>query len=75
MDITMQNTITLTAQSEGKKVIVEIPWDANVNELFEAFYTLTIGLGYHHESWKTAIGDINIELNPEENKQQWDVFE
>lgn len=47
--------LTVTAQNYNNKVSVEIPSDASLCELMEAFKTLTIGLTYSPDSWKDVI--------------------
>jgi hypothetical protein len=48
----------ITAQQYGTKVSVEIDHsDTDIDELFDAFQTLVIGLGYHQSAWKSWIID------------------
>ena len=48
----------ITAQQYGTKVSVEIDHsDTDIDELFDAFQTLVIGLGYHDSAWKRWILD------------------
>jgi hypothetical protein len=48
----------ITAQQYGTKVSVEIDHsDTDIDELFDAFQTLVVGLGYHESAWKSWILD------------------
>ena len=54
----------ITAQQYGTKVSVEIDHsDTNIDELFDAFQTLVIGLGYDNSAWKGWIVDRAEEYN------------
>ena len=57
----------ITAQQYGTKVSVELDHsDTDIDELFDAFETLVIGLGYHPDSWKQWIMDRADEYREEE---------
>lgn len=57
----------ITAQQFGTKVSVELDHsDTNIDELFDAFETICIGLGYHADSWKSWIMDRADEYREEE---------
>jgi hypothetical protein len=56
----------ITAQQYGTKVSVEIDHsDTDIDELFEAFKTICVGLGYHDSSWKNWIVDRADEYKEE----------
>jgi hypothetical protein len=51
-----KNPTIITAQQYGTKVSVEIDHsDTDLDELFDAFHTLVIGMGYSEDSWKQCI--------------------
>jgi hypothetical protein len=57
----------ITAQQYGTKVSVEIDHsDTDIDELFDAFQTLVVGLGYHESAWKQWIVDRADEYKEEE---------
>ncbi len=59
----------ITAQQYGTKVSVEIDHsDTDIDELFDAFETIIVGLGYHQSSWKQWILDRADEYREEENE-------
>ena len=64
----------ITAQQYGTKVSVEIDHsDTDIDELFDAFQTLVIGLGYHESAWKSWIldrADEYRETDAEDLKKQ-----
>jgi hypothetical protein len=64
----------ITAQQYGTKISVEIDHsDTDIDELFDAFETLAIGLGYHPNSWKNWIidrADEYRETDSEELKEK-----
>jgi hypothetical protein len=47
--------IKLTAESDNRKIIIEIPADVDAHDLLDNMRTLAIGLGYHEDSWDAAI--------------------
>jgi hypothetical protein len=54
----------ITAQQYGTKVSVEIDHsDTSIDELFDAFQTICIGLGYHENSFKNWITQRAEEYN------------
>jgi len=56
----------ITAQQYGTKVSVEIDHsDTDIDELFEAFKTICVGLGYHDSTWKNWIVDRADEYKEE----------
>ena len=62
----------ITAQQYGTKVSVELDHsDTDIDELFDAFETLVIGLGYHADSWKSWIVERAAEYHEEEN-EKWE---
>ncbi len=59
----------ITAQQYGTKVSVELDHsDTDIDELFDAFETIIVGLGYHQSSWKQWILDRADEYREEENE-------
>ena len=64
----------ITAQQYDTKVSVEIDHsDTDIDELFDAFQTLVIGLGYHESAWKSWIldrADEYRETDAEDLKKQ-----
>jgi hypothetical protein len=64
----------ITAQQYGTKVSVEIDHsDTDIDELFDAFQTLVVGLGYHESAWKQWIldrADEYRETDAEELKER-----
>ena len=64
----------ITAQQYGIKVSVEIDHsDTDIDELFDAFQTLVVGLGYHESAWKQWIIDRADEYNEEDNESSKDM--
>jgi hypothetical protein len=60
----------ITAQQYGTKVSVELDHsDTDIDELMDAFHTLTIGLGYHQSAWKQWIVDRADEYKEEEAEE------
>lgn len=54
----------ITGQQYGTKVSVEIDHsDTTIDELFDAFQTICLGLGYHESAWKDWIIDRATEYN------------
>ena len=59
----------ITGQQYGTKISVEIDHsDTDIDELFDAFRTLVIGLGYSDTTWKQCIMERAEEYNDEENE-------
>jgi hypothetical protein len=59
----------ITAQQYGTKVSVELDHsDTDIDELFDAFETICIGLGYHQNAWKQWIVDRAGEYHDEETE-------
>jgi len=57
----------ITAQQYDTKVSVELKHsDTNIDELFNVFETLLVGLGYHQSNWKQYIVDKADEYKEEE---------
>jgi hypothetical protein len=64
----------ITAQQYGTKVSVEIDHsDTDIDELFDAFQTLIVGLGYHDSAWKQWIVDRADEYKEEEIENSKDM--
>ena len=68
----------ITAQQYGTKVSVEIDHsDTSIDELFDAFQTICIGLGYHENSfknWITQRAEEYIETDAEELKEKLEAW-
>jgi hypothetical protein len=63
----------ITAQQYGTKVSVEIDHsDTDISELFDAFKTICIGLGYSESSWKEYIVDTADEYKEAETENSDD---
>ena len=59
----------ITAQQYGTRVSVEIDHsDTDISELFDAFKTICIGLGYSESSWKEYIVDTADEYKEDESE-------
>jgi hypothetical protein len=64
----------ITAQQYGTKVSVEIDHsDTDIDELFDAFQTIIVGLGYHESAWKQWIVDRADEYKEEEIENAVDM--
>jgi hypothetical protein len=64
----------ITAQQYGTKVSVEIDHsDTDIDELFDAFETILVGLGYHQNAWKQWIVDRAGEYHDEESENIMDM--
>ena len=59
----------ITAQQYGTKVSIELDHsDTDIDELFDAFQTLIVGLGYHESAWKQWIIDRADEYREEDEE-------
>jgi hypothetical protein len=64
----------ITAQQYGTKVSVELDHsDTDIDELFDVFQTLVVGLGYHESAWKQWIVDRADEYKEEEIENAVDM--
>lgn len=64
----------ITGQQYGTKVSVEINHsDTDIDELFEAFKTIVVGLGYNDSAWKQWIVDTADEYKEEELENSRDM--
>ena len=64
----------ITAQQYGTKVSVELDHsDTDIDELFDAFQTIVVGLGYHNSAWKGWIVDRADEYKEEEIEKSMDM--
>jgi hypothetical protein len=54
--------IKLSAETDTRKITIEIPCDADINEVLDSMRTLAIGLTYHEDSWDAAIQEKANEL-------------
>ena len=60
----------ITAQQYGTKVSIELDHsDTDIDELFDAFQTLIVGLGYHESAWKQWIIDRADEYREEDEEE------
>lgn len=50
--------VKLTAQSKHKTISVELPWDADLRDMLEAFETVCVGLGFHDEGVTKAMEEF-----------------
>lgn len=58
----------LTGQQYGTKISVEIDHsDTSLDELFDAFQTLCIGLGYNMSSWNNQIKGMAEDIVEQEH--------
>jgi hypothetical protein len=65
----------ITAQQYGTKVSVEIDHsDTDISELFDAFKTICIGLGYSETSWNEYIVDTAGECVEDESQYLKEKF-
>jgi len=68
------NELTLTATNYNNKVSVELPCDAELSEVFDAFKTLLSGLGYFEDALEPIILD-QAEMYELRIKRQTDTEE
>lgn len=67
MNLDFQKPTIITAQQYGTKVSIELNHsDTDIDELFDAFQTIIVGLGYHESAWKQWIVDRADEYKEEE---------
>ena len=67
MNLDFKKPTIITAQQYGTKVSVELDHsDTDIDELFDVFQTLVVGLGYHESAWKQWIVDRADEYRNEE---------
>jgi hypothetical protein len=65
----------INAQQYGTKVSVEIDHsDTDISELFDAFKTICIGLGYSESSWNEYIVDTADEYREDESEYLKEKF-
>ncbi len=66
MNLDFKKPTIITAQQYGTKVSVELDHsDTDIDELFDVFETLVVGLGYHQSAWKQWIVDRADEYKEE----------
>ncbi len=66
----------LTGQNYGTKVSVEIDHsDISLDELFDAFETIVVGMGFHRETWKQQILDMADEFREEDSENEFEDLE
>ena len=66
MNLDFQKPTIITAQQYGTKVSIELNHsDTDIDELFDAFQTIIVGLGYHESAWKGWIVDRAEEYKEE----------
>ena len=67
MNLDFKKPTIITAQQYGTKVSIELDHsDTDIDELFDAFQTIVVGLGYHNSAWKQWIVDRADEYKEEE---------
>lgn len=70
--------LTLTGTAYNKEVIVKIPQDSNLDELFDAFQTIVKGLGYNEAGLKDVIcewAEFHTRHDTEEQKIEEELRE
>ena len=73
MNLDFQKPTIITAQQYGTKVSIELNHsDTDIDELFDAFQTIIVGLGYHESAWKGWIVDRAEEYKEEEIENAMD---
>lgn len=66
----------ITGQNYGTKVSVEIDHsDVSLDELFDAFETIIVGMGFHRETWKQQILDMADEFREEDSENEFEDLE
>jgi hypothetical protein len=74
MNLDFKKPTIITAQQYGTKVSVELDHsDTDIDELFDVFQTLVVGLGYHESAWKQWIVDRADEYKEEELENSRDM--
>jgi hypothetical protein len=74
MNLDFKKPTIITAQQYGTKVSVELDHsDTDIDELFDVFQTLVVGLGYHESAWKQWIVDRADEYKEEEIENAIDM--
>jgi hypothetical protein len=74
MNLDFKKPTIITAQQYGTKVSVELDHsDTDIDELFDVFQTLVVGLGYHESAWKQWIVDRADEYKEEEIENDEDM--
>lgn len=74
MNLDFKKPTIITAQQYGTKVSIELDHsDTDIDELFDAFHTIAIGLGYHESAWKQWIVDRADEYKEEELENARDM--
>jgi len=74
MNLDFKKPTIITAQQYGTKVSVELDHsDTDIDELFDVFQTLVVGLGYHESAWKQWIVDRADEYKEEEIENAMDM--
>ncbi len=74
MNLDFKKPTIITAQQYGTKVSVELDHsDTDIDELFDVFQTLVVGLGYHESAWKQWIVDRADEYKEEEIENAVDM--
>ena len=62
----------ITGQQYGTKVSVEINHsDTDIDELFDAFKTICVGLGYHESTWKQWVLDRADEYKQDDFEERY----
>lgn len=71
-----QKPTIITAQQYGTKVTIEIDHsDTDIDELFDAFQTICVGLGYHDSTIKQWVIDRADEYKEEDDEYLYEPNE
>ena len=74
----MNKAAIFTAQTYGTKTTVEVDHsDLSLDEVMDAFQTLLIGMGYHHDSFKSWVierAEEYIETDAEDLKEKLEAW-
>ena len=66
--------LVITASNYDRKISMEIPSDSSMEELFEAFKTIALGLTFHSESWDNTILQLADEIRDERYREEQEQF-
>jgi hypothetical protein len=61
------DVLTLTASNYNTKLTIELPKDSNADDVFDAFQTILIGLGYPRDIMDMLVLDKAEELKEKIN--------
>ena len=66
--------LVVTASNYDRKISVELPSDVGLDELFEAFKTIALGLTYHADSWDNHILQLSDDIRDERYRDEQERF-